>query len=171
MKKPISIIMAAIACLLSACNFGEVNETNEYYDSNIFVNEYVSDSGSGSETKLINSGEKDSYVDLATTVTSPYPVIINSYITLSLYISDGSIINEYHGGKVYIDGANYVANDDGFRIAEDTGGAIKGYHIDVFAEFMAMAEFYQAYASYLNISNGYYFPVLIYDTTLNGDIN
>lgn len=92
------------------------------------------------------------------------------YITRKSYVSDGSSKAEYHRVKVLIDGLNKVTNDSGYRIAEDAGSAINGYHIDLFVGFRTVSQFYNDYGSYINQSNGYYFPQVTYISTLKGSI-
>lgn len=92
------------------------------------------------------------------------------YITRENYVSDGSTSSTYHRGYVFIEGLNNVSGDNGYRYAEDAGGSIKGYHIDLFVGFDTLPQFYSNYAAHVAQSAGYYFPKITYVSTQKGDI-
>lgn len=102
-----------------------------------------------------------------TTPTEYRTIAVDSpYITRRQYVSTGLTNSVYHRGRVIIEGLSSVSGDTGYRTAEDAGGAINGYHIDLFVGFMTVSEFYSAYSSSVPISGGYYFPQVSYYSTL-----
>ena len=106
-----------------------------------------------------------------TTPTEYRTIAVDSpYITRRSYVSDGSSTAEYHRGRVIIAGLSSVSGDSGYRTAEDSGGAINGYHIDLFIGFRTISQFSNDYGSYISKSGGYYFPQVTYYSTLKGTV-
>ena len=85
-----------------------------------------------------------------------------SYVTMKKYISNGPSSSAWHRGRVAISGPSAT----GYRyIAEDTGGAINGYHIDIYIGLKTPAEYVAENPGLAHyITNGVYFTVV----TTNG---
>jgi len=92
-----------------------------------------------------------------------------AYITREYYSSNGT--SAWHRGYVYIEGMDNASGDNGYRYAEDSGGAINGYHIDLFVGYKSIADVYSLYGSYVVIDSGYYFPKITYVLTNKGSVN
>ena len=92
-----------------------------------------------------------------------------AYITREYYSSNGT--SAWHRGYVYIEGMDNASGDNGYRYAEDSGGAINGYHIDLFVGYKSTADVYSLYGSYVVIDSGYYFPKITYVLTNKGSVN
>ena len=89
-----------------------------------------------------------------TTPTVGRTIAVDSpIITRKQYFSG----DQYNRGRVYIHGM-VSANDDGWRTAEDSGGAINGYHIDIFTGFQDFdsAEFRNSHPVSFSSEIGYY---------------
>lgn len=111
-------------------------------------------------------------VDNASTATGTIPTeyrtiaVDGAYIPRGRYQSSGVSTQKYHRARVYIPSMATAAQDDGYRTAEDSGGSIKGYHIDVFTGLKGMATFSAEYSGKISKSNGFFFDNITYVSTL-----
>lgn len=99
----------------------------------------------------------------------------NPYILRENYVSDGSPSSQYHRARVKIAGITGVANDTGYRTAEDSGDAINGYHIDVFIGFNTKDDFNNIYGTKLAKKQApdglwHYFVELTYAGTIKNGV-
>ncbi|MEO3945834.1 hypothetical protein [Gorillibacterium sp. CAU 1737] len=96
-----------------------------------------------------------------TTPTENRTIAVDSpYITRRQYYD-----NAWYRGRVEIAGMSNSSGDSGRRTAEDSGGAINGYHIDVFIGYKTIAQFATAHPD-LPIDSGQHFARLKYISTL-----
>ncbi len=101
------------------------------------------------------------------TATGTFPTENRTMAVDSPYITRKYLSGSYYRGKVKIDGAVNTSGDSGYRTAEDSGGAINGYHIDVFIGFKTPSEFTSQHPN-IYVESGKHFPKLWYDKTLQG---
>ena len=95
--------------------------------------------------------------------------VSQSYITRQSYVSDGSSSSTWHRGRgAFAISGGGVPGDTGYRTAEDSGGAINGYHIDDYIGTKTAANFDSIYGSKIYKKNGYYFVMLSNMTVVKG---
>jgi len=94
-----------------------------------------------------------------TTPTENRTVAVDpSYITMKKYVSDGSTSSTWHRSNLGVSGP--AATGFSF-IAEDTGGAINGYHIDLYIGLKTPSEYAAVNPGLANyITNGVYFTFI-----------
>lgn len=89
------------------------------------------------------------------------------------YIQMQPYQNQWYKRKVYFNGIAYGSGDDGNRIAEDSGGLIRGYHVDIFCGLApygtqsANDSYFSSLHSGLLTDNGHKSAYASYTATIN----